>query len=148
MKKVRVSRDLFSQPNTPERWGPPFRATCTGLWPIIRQTRTHVMEKHVCVRPNQLEALFWLICQPMGHKRRLVTGGATSGVEHLFTPQNRRVIDITAGRDSQVAAIECHEVETFSINLEASFITVTVRRCTAIWLGFSAFAPCSREQGG
>ena len=90
MKEIAMAGHLLRQSNAPEGWRPPFIASCAGFGPSVGQPRPHIVQQHVCVGPNQLEALLWLIDQPVGHKRGRVARCTARIIEYLLAAQNRR----------------------------------------------------------
>ena len=127
MQEISVARDLFGQSDPPQRGRPPFGTGRAGLGAVVGKPWSHIVQQHVSVRPNQLEALFGPIFQPVCYEGRLMAGRTARGVKDLFAVQNVRVINIAPCRYPEVAAVECHKVKPFGIDFEASVIAVAMR---------------------
>ena len=130
----------FRHANPPKRRRAPFLTISTCFGPVIRQIRAHIMQQKIGVRPDQLKALFRLILQSVGNEFRCVTSNASGGIEQFLTIQHFRIRKIPSCRNSQIAAVEGHEIKRLVIDFKAiaGFIR-TMRCCKAFRLVFSAF---------
>ena len=114
VEKSRVAADDGRVADAPERRGSPFLARGPAFRSAVGQSRPHVVEQEVRVRPDELPAQLGPLGIHAGQVLRRVAGRASRLVEDPLPAQHVRRVDAPAQRDGEVPRVEDRRGRTSS----------------------------------